>query len=302
MAGEHGFVINQDDERLSGLPAIGMVGDARHHSAEPRLAPHYNAGIEICLCRSGVYRWNVGGRDVDIKPGELSITRPWERHSGQNNVLGPGRLMWIVLAADGSARALDAPTLTRELGSDAAWVLPTIATVPVSHLGSLADAVDLFDRIADELCRLQPGASSVVRAAYVTLLVLIARRLADVNRAGSVGEAEQVPARVLAVLNDVAATPLDGWTSPRMAEQAGLGLTAFTEWCRRATGRSPRWYLIEQRLAAARGRLAAGATVTDAALDSGFSSSQHFSATFRKLYGETPTDYRRRIDPRSVNS
>ncbi len=303
------MTVVQGDPRLDGLPAIAMFGEARHRSAEQQLAPHYNPGIEICLCRSGVYRWVVEGRVVEIKPGELSVTRPWERHSGQNNVLGPGRLMWIVLAAAAApagaapaAQALAAPLLTAELGVDSTWVLSTIAAAPTSYLGTIADALALFDRMAAELRCARPAGKAIVRSAYLTLLALVARRLSEREGADDAEDSEQVPERVLDVLNEVARRPQGEWTSTAMADGAGLGLTAFTEWCRRATGRSPRWYLLEQRLTLARERLAEGVSVTDAALEAGFSSSQHFSATFRKLHGETPTAYRRRIssqeDPR----
>lgn len=301
---EHELTVERGDRTLDGLPAIEMFGDARHRSAEKRLAPHYNPGIEICLCRSGVYRWVVEGRVVEIKPGELSITRPWERHAGQNNVLGPGHLTWIVLAAAGTtgaagpagaAQALVAPALAGELGADSSWVLSTIAAATTSYLGAVAEAIPLFDRIGGEFRFTRPAGNAVVRSAYLTLLALIARRLAEREDDRELQESDHVPAQVLAVLNDVAERPQREWTSTSMAERAGLGLTAFTEWCRRATGRSPRWYLLEQRLAYARDRLARKASVTEAALDAGFSSSQHFSATFRKLYGETPTAYRRRI-------
>ncbi len=306
---EDELTVEKGDRTLNGLPAIETFGDARHRSAEKRLAPHYNPGIEICLCRSGVYRWVVEGRVVEIKPGELSITRPYERHAGQNNVLGPGHLTWIVLAAAGTAVAhrsapgapalaappLAAPILAGELGADSSWVLSTIAAATTAYLGAVPEAVQLFDRIAGELRFARPARDAVVRSAYLTLLALVARRLAEREEECEMRESDQVPARVLAVLNDVAQRPQREWTSTSMAEQAGLGLTAFTEWCRRATGRSPRWYLLEQRLARARDRLAGRASVTEAALDAGFSSSQHFSATFRKLHGETPTAYRRRI-------
>jgi AraC-like DNA-binding protein len=80
-----------------------------------------------------------------------------------------------------------------------------------------------------------------------------------------------------------------------MAAAAGLGITAFTEWCRRATGRSPRWYLLECRLGQAHEELLHGERpITDIALELEFSSSQHFSSAFRKLYGRSPSEVRQR--------
>ena len=243
------------------------------------------------------------GCDVEIRPGELSVTRPWERHSGQDNILGPGRLTWIILTASGRAEPvprLHAPCLLHDLGDDAGWVLDTIATTAGSYLGTLHGAIPLFDLIHDELTDSRPGRQAVVRAACVSLLVLVARRLSDHDASGPAGRrasSEPVPKGVVSVLTMVAQQPQREWTSTAMAEAAGLGLTAFTEWCRRVTGRSPRWYVLEQRLALGRAMLAStDRSITHVALDSGFSSSQHFSATYRRLYGETPTAFRCRLE------
>jgi AraC family L-rhamnose operon regulatory protein RhaS len=269
-----------------------MFGDARHRSAEQRLEPHYNPGIEVCLCRSGVYRWDVEGREVELRPGDLSVTRPWQRHSARDSVLGPGRLCWIILAAEGEG-VLRAPLLKKMLGQDADAVLAVLSADSRAYLGQLPDAAAIFYAIRTELASDALGRVSAVRAEVCRLLTRVSRRLARTEPPGE--EREAVPERVLAVLKEVAQTPDRQWTSGEMAVEAGLGLTAFTEWCRRVTGRSPRWYVLEQRLDRGRELLASTPRpVTEIALEIGFSSSQHFSSAFRKLYGESPTEYRRR--------
>jgi AraC family L-rhamnose operon regulatory protein RhaS len=268
-----------------------MFGDERHRSARRSLGPHYNPGIEICLCRAGVYRWDVEGRPVEIRHGELSVTRPWELHSGWNNLIGPGRLNWIILAAAGSgADGIDAPELEELLGSEAGSVLAAFERSRHSFVGSIPEAERLFDEIREELARPALGRLAAVRSAVARLIVLVAREIDGGPRSAS--EREPVPEGVLAVLNEVREDPARAWTTAEMAEAAGLGVTAFTEWCGRVTGRSPRWYLLQERLARAIKMLEAGeASITDAALATGFSSSQHFSTAFRKLYGESPSAY-----------
>ncbi len=304
MADEDTFTLNVGAADLSAVPEITMFGDARHRSAEQRLGPHFNPGIEICLCRSGIYRWVVEGDDVEIKPGELSITRPWQRHSGQDNVLGPGRLCWIIVDAGGSDR-IESPALEVLLGEEAAWVGDTISSSGQSFIGSIKEAPALFDLIAVELSGRRPGHVAAIRAAVVRLLIIVARRLTELGE-NERTPSDPIPQSVLAVLSAVARAPEGEWTSSGMADRAGLGATAFTDWCRRATGRSPRWYVLEQRLRSARDLLVESEwTVTEIAIETGFASSQHFSASFRKLFGETPTAYRRRIaeevlDPASI--
>lgn len=294
MADEDTIALNAGVADLSDLPEITMFGDARHRSAEQQLGPHLNPGIEICLCRSGIYRWVVEGSDVEIKPGELSITRPWQLHSGQDNVLGPGRLCWIIISAEGADR-IDSPALETLLGDEAGWVSETISTSGHSFIGSIPEAPALFDLIADELTGRRPGRVASIRASVVRLLVIVARQLTQL-RENDHRPSDPIPQSVLRVLSDVARAPEGEWTSAGMAERAGLGATAFTDWCRRATGRSPRWYVLEQRLRSARDLLVESEwTVTEIAIETGFASSQHFSASFRKLFGETPTAYRRRV-------
>lgn len=296
------YPVNPEEDDLADLPEIVMFGDARHRTAEQRLGPHYNAGIEICLSRSGVYRWDVEGRPVEIRPGECSITLPWQKHSGQNRVLGPGRLSWIILAAGGRDQ-LDAPLLAGLLGSEAREVLAALsgrpgdepAGEPRAYLGPVPEAVVIFDRLATELPSRRLGRRATVSADLARLLVVVARRLTEMDRIPEVAR-EPVPASVLRVLRAVEAQPDVGWTAAFMAEEAGLGPTAFTEWCRRVTGRSPRWYVLASRLERARTLLAEGdRSVTDVAIETGFSSSQHLSSAFRKLYGESPSDFRKSL-------
>lgn len=287
------FVLESPDGRLDGLPEIRTFGEARHQSAEPRLPPHFNPGIEICLCRAGVYRWNVEGEIVEIKPGELSITRPWEKHSGVDNVLGPGRLSWMILNATGDADGnhIHSPSLDAVLRTDSPRVRAIIAESPTHHLGQLPAAVRAFDRLSYELPRTEPGRLTAAKASVSLLLVSVVRRLVE-PRADS---PDRTPEGVLQVLRDVGEAPDREWTTSAMAGRAGLGVTAFTDWCRRLTGRSPRWYLLQERLELARRLLRESTrTVTEIALQTGFSSSQHFSTSFKRLYGQTPSEFRER--------
>ena len=79
-----------------------------------------------------------------------------------------------------------------------------------------------------------------------------------------------------------------------MAALVGLGSTAFSEKVKKYTGFSPLHYLINIRISEAI-RLLKGEDInlTDIALDVGFYSSQHFSTTFKKLTGYTPSQFRK---------
>lgn len=284
------YTVAQGHPDLAGFQQIVMFGDARHRDARRLLEPHYNPGVEVCLCRSGIYRWDVEGEVVEIRPGELSVTRPSERHGGLDSIIGPGRLSWVIVPFQEEPPGWGGE-VAAFLGDDAPWVASVVARVRRRHLGGIPAAAAAFDQLRAELPTRTQGRHAAVRVALAALLLAIARAIAE--KADDPAERVPVPAAVLDVLREVSADCLHSWTSREMAVRAGMGLTAFTDWCKRATGRSPRWYLLEVRLRRARTQLTdTDKTITEVAVGAGFSSSQHFAGAFRTLYGVTPSAFR----------
>jgi len=84
------------------------------------------------------------------------------------------------------------------------------------------------------------------------------------------------------------------WSVEDMAALVGLGTTAFTEKVKSFTGFSPLNYLINIRISEAIKLLKqTDDNLTAISLNTGFYSSQHFSTTFRKLTGYTPSQFRK---------
>jgi AraC family transcriptional regulator len=70
----------------------------------------------------------------------------------------------------------------------------------------------------------------------------------------------------------------------------------FSRAFKQSFGMPPHRYLTNQRIERAKSLLAARKlSVTEIGLDVGFSETSSFTSAFRKVTGETPTDYRRRL-------
>src|SRR6478609_2518297 len=83
-------------------------------------------------------------------------------------------------------------------------------------------------------------------------------------------------------------------TVEEMATLVGLGTTLFNDTVKSYSGFSPVSYLINIRISEAIKLLKkSDISLTDIALDTGFYSSQHFSTTFKKLTGYTPSQFRK---------
>jgi AraC-like DNA-binding protein len=76
---------------------------------------------------------------------------------------------------------------------------------------------------------------------------------------------------------------------------AGMSERNFRRRFAEATGMTWQAWLSQARIMQAMGALAAGARVTDAAAEAGFSSLSAFALAFARLCGETPSAYRARV-------
>lgn len=83
-------------------------------------------------------------------------------------------------------------------------------------------------------------------------------------------------------------------TLEELARQACLSPFHFARSFKAATGASPHRYLLQRRLDHAKALLSVGeASLTEIAFACGFSSQAHFSSSFKRANGVTPSDFRR---------
>jgi len=91
--------------------------------------------------------------------------------------------------------------------------------------------------------------------------------------------------------------PGQPWPLVRMAQVAGIGLTALHGVFKREYGLTPGQWLLQQRLRFAQRQLAAGSqSLAQIAQQSGFSDQAALSRAMRRSLGTTPGQYRRRFD------
>ncbi|MGX1320036.1 AraC-like DNA-binding protein [Bradyrhizobium sp. USDA 377] len=84
------------------------------------------------------------------------------------------------------------------------------------------------------------------------------------------------------------------WTLEAMAALVGMSPGCFCKRFRAATGFPPHRWLMLQRIERAKKSLGdRNLTLTDIAYACGYASSAHFSTSFRRATGTTPSQYRR---------
>jgi AraC-like DNA-binding protein len=237
------------------LPELRSAG----HWDVPReqtwgLDSHRNEGIEFTFLVTGRLGFAVDDKSFQLRPGHLTVTRPWQRHRvGRPNVEA-SQLIWAIL--DVGVRR-----------PNQSWTWPSWVVLTPKERDRLSTLLRHNEQpvwkadshIADDFKKIAQVADGA------------ARRFDSLpERAG------------------------EEWTVDSMAEQCGLKRSRFTSYCWQLTNRSPAQYLTQCRAAAAEWllRKEPQMSILDVALASGFCSSQHFATTYRRIKGQTPREAR----------
>lgn len=102
-----------------------------------------------------------------------------------------------------------------------------------------------------------------------------------------------LPPRFLKALSFINANYRDPALSvDAVCREAGLGATAFRQLFQKHYQKTPTRYITELRLEYARNLVSGGASVEEAAYDSGFSDPKYFARVVKKYFGCTPRDFK----------
>lgn len=94
---------------------------------------------------------------------------------------------------------------------------------------------------------------------------------------------------------------VEGLTLAEAAGELDSTAAALVRAFRREVGMSPHRYLVGRRLEIARRKLVEGASVADAAAESGFFDQAHLTRHFRRLLGVTPGRFARAVNGRAAD-
>jgi AraC-like DNA-binding protein len=262
---------------------------------------HRNEGLEISLLETGRMDFTAADKTYELIPGALTVTRPWQLHRHGVPHVGPGRFNWLII---------DIGALTPK----ETWQWPHWTDLFPDDLQELSrrlresrdcvwkaspDIILAFRRLSGYLARPDPSAHlSAFRVNINHILVGLLEALLF-------GEASGHPKGVCSLhavdrfLHQLTCDPSllsEEWTLESMATHCGVGTTALTVHCRALTNTTPMGHLNLCRLlwAAEQLKKAPHLSITQIALEAGFSSSAYFATRFRERHGQSPKAYRQK--------
>ena len=253
---------------------------------------HRNEGIEFTFLAAGKLPFAVDQRAVMLEPGDLTITRPWQKHRVGDPDVSASRLIWLIL--DVGVRR-----------PNQVWRWPKWLLLPPAQLQRLTHQLRHNERISWRADREVARCFAAIAAAVESkpddgnltrlkllineLLIALAGLLAEKRPRldATLSSAERTVKLFLAELKNRCDEP---WTLETMAKQCGLGRSHFSHYCQKLTNRTPVDFLTHCRLERACRllRQPSAPRMTDVAFACGFQSSQYFATVFRRQFGCPP--------------
>ena len=231
------------------------------------LTPYPNPCVNVWLIVAGHGTWSTAERTYRLAPGDLFVQRLWRDCRGRNGHDEPLEVLWANVAyRDERGARLDPRTIEDRL--------------PAEHRRS--DDLGFVASLASRMIEARQGP---VADRWLACLLQEAERGA--RRLDVVDEA------IDALVAEVRRDPAKPWRVAGLARHAGLGVDAFARRFRTSVGVSPREFLVQARIDAAKAALRmTGDPIGAIAERLGFCDIYHFSRLFRQHAGRSPSAFR----------
>ncbi|EJM71779.1 AraC family transcriptional regulator [Pseudomonas sp. GM55] len=241
-----------------------------------RFAPHVHDGYVIGMIMAGAQRYRYRGAEHLAGSGTLVLINPDELHTGHKGT------------EDG--------WLYRAFYPDSEQILSLLAELELPTHNPPAFGATLYrdQDLVNGFCQLHrllesPATALQQQTAWRELMLSLLQRHAAVPDAAKPGKEHRAVSLAKELLHAQLAAPPSLET---LAAAVNLSPFHFARVFRRATGMPPHTWLIQQRIARARGLLQSGCLPLEVATQLGFADQSHLSRQFKQVYGVGPGAYR----------
>lgn len=256
-----------------------------------QLAVHQHQWHEFAFVQSGQVRWEVEGNPIlHLLPGHMALIQPATLHRGEFNIVRPSKIMWLFVDCN-------ATNATRYTPFDSSAVLDIHNRLSAAG-NKVGPSPAEMHRLSEDFLVVSKQHSNRNdkldfwrgRTMACDMLLCGLRALAD-------AEAPSMNSTIAGLREAMDANPADTHRVQKLAKDAGLSKSRFTELFRREVGQSPMDYLNRLKCKKAADLLEDKKnSVSEVAATLGFSSSQYFANCFRRYLGVSPSNYRRRCE------
>ncbi len=268
------------DFRPLGFRDVAVLGRYEYTRAHQPLVPHSHGNmIEICLLESGRQNYVVEGTEYSLTGGDVFLVRPHEKHGSGLHPEEKGALYWLLFhIPKARQRFLSLPP------AQANHIIDQFLNFEPRHFrgnDKLKKTLSQIFTVFDE---------TDVPLRVVNLQNLLLRFLLDVLACAPQNKGKGPSSEFQHVLSFIDEHIFEMIPLAVLADEANLSLSRFKARFKKEMGIPPAQYVMQRKIEKA-GRLLSseGYSVTEVAMQMGFSSSQYFAAVFKQYTGQTPS-------------
>ncbi|MHC4886483.1 MAG: helix-turn-helix domain-containing protein [Planctomycetota bacterium] len=277
------------DPRWLDMPLVREWGWVRSRSSGP-LAMHTNAGYEITYSDAGEYTWVLeGGKRLVLRGGQLCLTQPQVPHRGEDDLIAPGRLFFLVFDPRAKSAARHTPFTEECLR----YIETTLTQAGNVVFGAGQGFQSLVHQVRDVMEAVGRGDPDPLLRSRAQALVaqVVMGVVHSLTHPVSVQESSPIHLARRFMEEHLH----ESFGMEEVARQVGLNRSRFYEQFGLETGVTPSDYLSRLRCSrAARALRETEESVTTIAHAHGFATSQYFATCFRRYTGMSPREYRRK--------
>jgi AraC-like DNA-binding protein/quercetin dioxygenase-like cupin family protein len=270
------------DFRPLGFSDVAVLGRYVYTSAHQPLVWHTHGNmIEICLMESGHQNYIVEGKEYSLVGGDIFLTRPHEKHGSGSYPEEKGVLYWLLIHIPKSRRRfLSLPPaqgkcIVQQLLSDCPRQFKGTAKLK----NTLNQVFTVFHESTDSL-------------RIVNLQNLLLRFLLDILACAAQQKEKGPSPEILHILSFINQHLCEMIPLGALADEINLSLSRFKMRFKKELGIPPAQYIMQRKIEKSKQLLSSDRySVTDVAMQLGFSTSQYFAAVFKQYTGITPSQF-----------
>ncbi len=252
--------------------------------------PHWHIPFELIMPIANHYRAKCGDKDFFLRESDILIIGPGVIHE----LFAPDHGERIIFQSSLSSIALN------ELDVLSSIINPAILITPEEYPQIHEEIRQLMLKIKAEFAHALPYSGTLVCSHFLKILAEVGRNQVEIiqqNFDAKNSTQKEYMEKFLFVTNYINEHFMEELTLEQAASLAGFSKYHFTRLFRQYAGTTFYKYLNHKRIAHAKNLLLdPGLSVTDVALQSGFSSISAFLRMFRLANNCTPTEFRKMHD------
>ncbi|MBC7922728.1 MAG: helix-turn-helix transcriptional regulator [Ferruginibacter sp.] len=267
--------------------------------------PHQHNFFELVFIEDGEGFQCINHQHFPYQRHNIFLLPPLDCHSFE--VTTPTRFVFLRFTNQVFAQRRGGEPDFKDWFQKLSYILINYNKVPGDVVRSPQDRQHLLhclQLVRDEHAKNDPFSPTLIQTALVTILNLLTRHI-EATLLTAPADAGAHSQRFLQVLNHIQHHLFENahLRVAALAAQAGTSPTYFSEYFRRHAGESLQAYITQSRLKVAEARLLhSDNSAKEIAFELGFTDTSHLSRTFKKYYGYTIQEFKRRGSFRLLSS